>query len=269
MLLIDAGNSAIKWAQMAPDGTLANAQWKLHRGVADIESAMIEAWRGDAELGTPVIACSVAGDQVAAAIEGAARALEFAPVQWMQTQQRYQGQITLVNGYRNAGQLGADRWHGMLGACTLPGTASSLIVANAGTATTVDCIEAASTRSQSNFAGTFVGGIIVPGVRLMLESLARSTAGLPAAAARFPHAAADFPLDTDAAIVTGVLDAQCGAIVQVSRRFAARSGTEPRLILTGGHAEALQSRLSIAAQIEHNLVVRGLALRARSQSPKS
>jgi hypothetical protein len=34
-------------------------------------------------------------------------------------------------------------------------------------------------------------------------------------------------------------------------------------LLTGGHAEVLSSRLSMRADIEHNLVLRGLALRAQ------
>ena len=99
----------------------------------------------------------------------------------------------------------------------------------------------------------------------MLESLALRTAGLPSADADFSDNAAEFPDNTDAAIVTGVLDAQAGLVHQIWDRFAARLGVEPRLILTGGHAKALFSRLSMAADIEHNLVLRGLALRAQTE----
>jgi type III pantothenate kinase len=94
----------------------------------------------------------------------------------------------------------------------------------------------------------------------MLESLARGTAGLP----RAEGEAVDFPDNTDAAIVTGVLDAQAGLVERVFRRFAAALGAAPRLLLAGGHAEALRERLprETAGIIEHNLVLRGLALRA-------
>ncbi|MGZ9075080.1 MAG: hypothetical protein ACXW13_04825, partial [Burkholderiaceae bacterium] len=77
-----------------------------------------------------------------------------------------------------------------------------------------------------------------------------------------------FPDNTDAAIVSGVLDAQTGLIDRICHRFAARLQTEPRLVLTGGHAEALSARLSRTADIEHNLVLRGLALRAQSDLSK-
>ena len=51
---------------------------------------------------------------------------------------------------------------------------------------------------------------------------------------------------------------------RIWHRFAVHLIAEPRLILTGGHAAALRARLSMAADIEDNLVLRGLALRAYS-----
>ncbi|HET9023891.1 MAG TPA: type III pantothenate kinase, partial [Burkholderiaceae bacterium] len=95
---------------------------------------------------------------------------------------------------------------------------------------------------------------------LMLESLARDTAGLPLATG----APADFPDTTDKAIVTGVIDAQAGLVERVWRRFSVALAQAPQLLLAGGHAELLAARLpaEFAPLIEHNLVLRGLALRA-------
>ncbi len=258
-LLLDVGNSAIKWAQAAADGQvgqLHDPQWVLHRDVADIASQLVERWRDKVPPGVPVIACNVAGDDVVAAVEQAARTLELGAVRWLRAQLRFDGPISLINGYRDPQQLGADRWHCMLGACSLS-PAEALVVVNAGTATTVDCIEPNDSNPRE---ARFIGGFIAPGVRLMLESLARETAGLPASTG----AASSFPDNTDAAIITGVLDAQAGLVHQVWRRFAARLSTTPRVVLTGGNAAALRARLSIeTASIEHNLVLRGLALRAQ------
>ena len=208
-----------------------------------------------------MIACNVAGPDVAAAVEEAARTLRLQAVRWLRSQRVFNGPISLVNGYRIPEQLGVDRWHCMLGACASAGRdpSDSLVVVNAGTASTVDCIEASGEQSKpERFTGTFIGGVIAPGMRLMLESLSLHTAGLPAA----NGPASDFPDNTDAAIVSGVLDAQAGLVQQIWHRFAVRLNTHPRLVLTGGDAEALSARLSIAANIEHNLVLRGLALRA-------
>ncbi len=251
-LLVDVGNSAVKWARRAADGSVSAGGRALHRGGLDVAAALSDAWRG-APAPRRAVGCSVASAAVVAAVERAARAVGLAEVEWMRSQASFRGEVTLVNGYLDPRQLGADRWHALLGACArLPG--ASLVVVNAGTATTVDCVRAGADSSR------FVGGCIAPGVRLMLESLARNTAGLPLATG----APVDFPDTTDRAIVTGVLDAQAGLVERVWRRFSAGLDLSPRLLLAGGHAELLAARLpgELAPLIEHNLVLRGLALRA-------
>jgi type III pantothenate kinase len=254
-LLIDVGNSAVKWAVLADDGRFSASGHVLHRDGADVVAGLAAAWKTIAPPGRAV-GCSVAAAAVTQTIEGAVRALGLPGVEWLRAQASYSGSVALISGYLDPSQLGADRWHAMLGASErMPGT--SLVVANAGTATTVDCIRATSG------AARFVGGCIAPGVRLMLESLARGTGGLPFAAGP----PVDFPDTTDKAIVTGVLDAQAGLVERVWKRFAAALDAPPRLVLAGGHAELLAARLppELAPVIEHNLVLRGLALRASTR----
>jgi len=252
-LLIDVGNSAVKWAWLA-DGRIGAAQRQLHRDVPDLATKLATALRAPVGGRREVIACNVASAEVVRAVEEAVREVGLGPIEWLGSEARFDAGPVLVNGYREPTQLGADRWHAMLGACEIvPG--GSFVVANAGTATTVDCV-------KSNADGArFIGGCIAPGVRLMLDSLARGTAALPRAAGD----AADFPDNTDSAIVTGVFDAQAGLVERVWRRFAAAIGTKPRLLLAGGHADALLDRLpqEAAGLIEHNLVLRGLAVRTR------
>ncbi len=253
-LLIDAGNTALKWAYTDARGAPAEVHVELHHGVDDLAGQLASVWTS-MPLGSQGLGCSVAAAPVRAAVERAAMARGVA-VQWLAAEPRHEGEVVLINGYRNPIQLGADRWHGMLGACLrCPG--ESFVLVAAGTATTVDCVQ------HSPDAARFIGGCIAPGARMMLEALARRTAGLPQARG----AAADFPDNTDDAITTGVLDAQAGLAVQVVRRFAHRLGHAPAILVSGGDAESVADRLETSgcrAVIEHNLVLAGLALRARA-----
>lgn len=253
-LLIDIGNTALKWALTDARSEPAEVHVKLHLGVDDLEVQLAAAWTSmPSDL--VAVGCSVAASPVRAAVERAATS-RGVTVQWLGAEPRHDGEVVLVNGYRSPTQLGADRWHGMLGACLrCPG--ESFVLVAAGTATTVDCVQ------RSPDAARFIGGCIAPGARMMLEALARRTAGLPQARG----VAADFPDNTDDAITTGVLDAQAGLAVQIIQRFARRLGHAPTVIVSGGDAEPVADRLrgsGLSAAIEHNLVLAGLALRGRA-----
>jgi type III pantothenate kinase len=251
ILLVDAGNSAVKWGTLADDGTVVVGGREVHRDGSDLSARLQRAWSAPASFKCAV-GCTVASADIATAVERAAAVLRLPGVEWLRSQPRFDGDaVTLVNRYRDPAQLGADRWHALLGACA-ERPRESLVVVHAGTATTVDCIRHTVEEAE------FIGGCIAPGVRLMLESLARGTAGLPLADGQ----PVDFPDSTERAIVTGVFDAQAGLVERVWTRFAARAGAAPGLLVGGGHAASLAARLpERAPTIADNLVLRGLALR--------
>jgi type III pantothenate kinase len=148
----------------------------------------------------------------------------------------------VVNGYRNPGQLGCDRFAAAIGAHALaPGR--DLVVANCGTATTIDAITA---------DGRFLGGMILPGVGLMAASLARNTAQLPqiAQGGKLPDGFAD---NTDDAILSGCLAAQGGAIEHACRRHGAAE-----CILSGGAAPWVAPALGVRYRQVENIVLIGL-----------
>jgi len=238
LLLIDAGNTRIKWALAAPDAPLGD--WTLADAVSHAGlDAAAAAWRAAGV--TQAIVSNVAGPAVR---ERIARALpEAAMVEWFASTEQRAG---LRNGYRNPGQLGCDRFAAAIGARALaPG--QDLVVATCGTATTVDAIAA---------DGRFIGGMILPGLALMAGSLARNTAQLPQVtpgAGSGNVAPPVFGDNTDDAIVSGVLSAQAGAI---ERACAAHGAVA--CIVSGGAAPYIAPLLKFEHRVVDNIVLVGL-----------
>lgn len=241
MLLIDAGNTRIKWALAAAGAPLG--QWLAHGAVAHADAGRLtQDWQaalaGHATGGTPalrVLAANVAGAPLRARLEqllaGAGVAADA--VGWFASLPQLAG---VRNGYRNPGQLGCDRFAAAIGAHALaPGRA--VIVANCGTATTIDAVTA---------DGVFLGGMILPGLGLMASSLARNTAQLPQIAqdGKLPAGFAD---NTDDAILSGCLAAQAGAI---EHAYALHDAAE--CIVSGGAAPFIAPTLP--ARLQHRLV---------------
>lgn len=274
VLLLDAGNSALKLACVATGavntlGQVFTVPYESEGAepaatplAARVDAAVAHACGANVPAG--VIGCSVTDSSRMGAIAAVVQARTGVPPQWLGSQPHFNaGGLTLDNGYRDPLQLGADRWHAMLGA-----RASRLdqdfVLVQAGTATTVDAVSA---------AGRFLGGTILPGWSMMLASLSRGTARLP----RAQGAPMAFPDHTDAAIATGVRDAQVGAVLQFATRYGAQlSGAAPLpLLLTGGGATPLAAGLATAQavrdghwtlEVQDNLVLRGLAWRAPALS---
>lgn len=243
LLLIDAGNTRIKWALAAPDA--APGDWVAHDAVTHAELARLRAaWAGRGV--TRVVVSNVAGPTLHAELVALFDdALPAVRPTWFTSRAELAG---LRNRYRNPTQLGSDRFAAALGARTLaPGKA--LIVATCGTATTVDAVSA---------AGEFIGGMIVPGLGMMLASLARGTAQLPQVApdVATPPAFAD---NTSDAILSGCLAAQAGAIERACAALPA-----DLCIVSGGAAARIAPLLQAPHWMLDNIVLVGLHAAAPS-----
>lgn len=232
ILCLDAGNTRIKW------GLREGPTW-LAQGAFTHEDAGRLADKLPARP-KRLIACNVAGPAVAQRIETLANGLGV-PLDWFRSGAATGG---VVNGYERPDQLGADRWAALIGARHLQ--AGACLVVMAGTATTIDILDA---------AGVFRGGLILPGLELMKRALARNTAGLPEAQGSFR----ELPTNTDDAITSGCLQATLGAIermVAIQRRSAS---ADFQVILSGGAAAALALHLDPTPRLVDNLVLEGLA----------
>jgi type III pantothenate kinase len=237
MLLVDAGNTRVKWALVDDDA--APGGWRAHGAGLHAElDRMAPEWIGCTRALISNVAGPLLRERIAAALPGGI------DVEWFASTNERAG---LRNGYREPARLGCDRFAAAIGARALaPG--QDLIVATCGTATTVDAVRA---------DGLFIGGMILPGLALMASSLARNTAQLPQVAA----GRATPPLfgdNTDDAIVAGCLSAQAGAIERAVTGHGART-----CIVSGGAAPFIAPALKVDYLAVDNIVLVGLQAAAR------
>lgn len=238
ILLLDIGNSRTKWAVLDARGLGASGARAHHNG-AEVLPADIPV--------TPdqVFAANVAGPRVAESLEEAVRSRWNCPLSFARTAEAV-GEVR--NGYADPQQLGIDRWLAVLAAYELAGGA--VCVVDAGTATTVDLVAA---------GGQHLGGFILPGVDLMLQSLRDGTSDLTG---RVDAAGDNAPLapgtSTGAAMRGGAWLATAGLVEQA--RALLPDGAA--LFVTGGRGQQLAAYLD--ARCDELLVIKGLALSWRA-----
>jgi type III pantothenate kinase len=238
VLVLDVGNSRTKW------GLHSGRGWITFGAIpnADVGTLALREWQN---LPRPlsIVGVNVAGERARLRVEAQLARWRVTP-QWLTASAAAGG---VVNGYTRPGQLGADRWAALVAArqrALAQAPPPSVVVVNAGTAVTVDALDA---------GGVFRGGIILPGMRLMLQALAENTAGLKVA----PGSYQDFPTSTPDALYSGAVQAVAGAIGQVSARLAGDAG-EVRCLLAGGAAREIAPHLGAAVEVVDNLVLEGV-----------
>jgi type III pantothenate kinase len=238
LILIDAGNTRLKWGAWAEGAWLAKGA--LDNARVDELGVMLAAY-APSWIG---VSC-VARAAVRAGIEAYARQVDV-EAHWLRSEPELMG---LRNSYAEPHTLGADRFAALL-ACHKLGLAPC-VMATAGTALTVDALAS---------GGEFLGGLIVPGAALMRGALATGTAGL----ANSAGVCQDFPRATADAIETGIDDALAGAVRAMRERLAREEGRPVTTVLSGGDAARLQRHLPFATRVMDDMVLEGLIWLARS-----
>ena len=253
LLTIDAGNTRTKWAIFDHNGEITR-----HGACVNDELSGI-VLRPESPDYERVIISNVAGKAHALKLESIL-SNHHLPITWVSASREA---CNVRNGYIVAETLGTDRWAALIAAWHMQQAAC--VIVNAGTAVTVDAL---SISAKNNQQGEFLGGMILPGVNLMLTSLGQNTAQLPK-----PDAVQDlnkntsldiFAKSTAQAINAGVLNAISGAIAQMTKALETKCGQIPYIILSGGDAPVIQSCLINAVKnqsviIDH-LVLKGLYL---------
>ncbi len=239
ILAIDAGNSRVKW------GCHRDGAWVATGAASHDEfSLLANAW---SVMAVPhrIVISNVAGDQARRDMSGLLARFPTQP-QWVTAERERCG---VKNCYSDPTKLGSDRWAGLVAAHRLQ--QGPVVVANAGTALTVDALTA---------NGEFLGGLIVPGIELMMRALTTSTAHAHALQGQY----AAFPVNTLDAIYSGAINAAVGSIERIASLLSARAGSTATFIISGGTANLLVPYLGVrVVEIEH-LVLEGLVALAEA-----
>jgi type III pantothenate kinase len=151
-------------------------------------------------------------------------------------------------------RVGMDRLAAALAANRLRDPIRPAIIVDAGTAITVDLVDA---------AGVFQGGAILPGFRLSARALASGTDQLPEADSLFTNQApATVGKSTVEAIRSGLFWGGVGAVDELVRRTAKQLTVTPQVFVAGGDAGLLAEHLAGEAVFEPDLVLHGILLAA-------
>jgi type III pantothenate kinase len=265
LLLLDGGNSRLKWALSREP--YRRRQSFAARGAIDLEllrrprsplDKLFKALQGSG-LTPRVYACNVAGPAIERRLQAATRRAGLAPIRFAESRPAECG---VRNGYQDVWRLGVDRWVALIGA-RHEHPNMDLCIVGIGTAMTIDLLDA---------SGRHVGGNIIPGPRLMIESLLTRTAGIRRrAGGRNAIGAVEsavpsdrslpvFANDTRNALLAGTRHA-CAAAIEHARRAAGRElGRRPRLLVAGGAMDFIAPLLDSPYRREDDLILRGLAV---------
>ncbi len=240
-LLIDAGNSRIKWALDGTDQWLTGACQRADFAQAlkdqlqastDIEKIIISSTRNQGYNQQLSVLCEEVVGRTPHFIEPARR------------------EHGIINRYQPTDSLGSDRWAALIAAHSL--NQSPAVVIDCGTAVTVDAV---------NSDGIFEGGVIFPGLDLALESLNRAD-NLSLAS---KVDASVFALDTDQAMYSGVIYSIAGGIDTIVQLMRKTLGYSVNIYLCGGDMDKLANLLQHNVIKEPELVLKGLKIIADSK----
>lgn len=218
LLAIDVGNTDTKF------GVHHNGTWMAvwRRATQADDAEILTAWltecfsRAEIAFGVEGVACASVVPGRDASIAALGREA-FGKEVFFLTAETVHG---LEIAYDPPESLGADRIANALGA--LAQYPPPLVVIDFGSATTFDVV----------VDRRFVGGAILPGVALQIQSLVGGTAQLPSIPLSMPVSAIGG--STVGSLQSGIVLGHVGAVEGLARRISAELEAKPTVIATGG-----------------------------------
>lgn len=239
ILLVDAGNSRLKWAELDAAGN-ASVQQALAYGERPALAAfldLLDRYPCATHITLVHVLSSLFDDSVMAACQERAIGLHIA----RSAAQAY----GVVSGYQQPSTLGADRFVGLVAAHHLLGKKACVVI-DCGTAITLDALDG---------DGQHLGGLILPGLQLSADALIARAQNRLSLSFEQPSVFADA---TSRAIGGGCLFGVVGAIEGICARMQPAFDTALQYVLTGGDAQRLQTWLRFECHLVPDLLMQGL-----------
>jgi type III pantothenate kinase len=243
MLLIDVGNSRIKWGFWQDNQVEGYSAFAYSEG--DLQNLLIK------ELGhsvsQKVFICSVASEKINQLI-----------IKWFESQWQINAELVLtqgkqfgvVNAYQNKNALGVDRWLGMLAAYHQ--NRKAVCVIDCGTAVTLDVV---------GKDGQHLGGLIMPGLNMMQKSLLVGTQGIGSLQGEISMLADN----TEDAVIGGCAHLLVTGLDGLYKKHYQQLDGELICIVTGGDGEKVAKAMESNCHYEEDLILYGLHLVAQSR----
>lgn len=249
ILLVDVGNTRIKWAGLEAAALKSGAPVLRRDGAQDVDS--LSALWAALPLPQRLLIASVAGPDFGARIGAWSRKFWGLEPEFVTAQGQGFG---ITNAYTEPQLLGVDRWLALIAARRL--VAGPVCIVDCGTALTVDVM------AQD---GTHLGGLIMPGLGLMRRALLENTAGIEAAIGGVSREEISLlARDTRSGVMGGTLYTTIAVIDRIVQDVTKTIGAGLTCVLTGGDADAVRPLLPAAFRYEPELVLKGLAIVAEA-----
>lgn len=151
--------------------------------------------------------------------------------------------------YQKPSQYGVDRWLTLLAAKKMFPFEPCIIV-DSGTATTVDALST---------EGVHLGGWILPGVQLMLDSITNNTESVVSNLSSITHLS--LAVNTESAVNQACWSASIGLVnnaVKIVKSSSVNYDNEAKIIFTGGNGAQMHALFSGKSVFVEDLVFQGM-----------
>ena len=236
MLVMDIGNSRIKWLESGIDGR-SSVESEAYKPAQLAEQ--LKNWFGANQHLSSVIVCSVATNEVNK------RVLEYFEDQNIRTKfiSVERTKAGVINAYKDVKRMGVDRWVAMVSADNKYQTAVCVI--DAGTAVTIDVVDD---------QGHHQGGLIMPGLNLMRESLRTGTANI----SECSNSSLILANNTADAVSAGCYQLMTAGIPPIIERIEKKFSLKLLPVITGGDAEYVIEQTDCGMVLDKWLILDGL-----------